>query len=79
MRLRRGTITFRAEASNERGDLQEAKGFRDGRQAQQWALELMPDVSRLTLFTSKGQARGWYERKGGVGQWIDVDPWQKSV
>jgi hypothetical protein len=70
---------YSAEASNDLGHTIEASGFRDGRQAQRWALEVMPDASKLTLRTNKGQARGWYQRQGGVGEWSDVDVWQKSV
>lgn len=70
---------YRAEALNDRGERAEARGFRNGREAQRWALAMMPDATALTLFTSKGQARGWYGREGGTGDWIDRDGWKKSV
>ncbi|MEI6418272.1 MAG: hypothetical protein WCO82_04320 [Sphingomonadales bacterium] len=74
-------VTFyRAEVSNDQGKTQEGGRFYNGAEAQHWALQVMPDASKLVLrVIPQGQTRGWYARKGGVGPWIDVDMWEKSV
>lgn len=63
---------YLAEASNDQGARVQGHGFRDGREAQRWANEMLPDASKLILRVKQGQSRGWYQRRGGVGEWQDV-------
>jgi hypothetical protein len=74
-----GEPGYRAEASNDVGQSIERDGVRNGREAQRWALEKLPDVSRLVLRNAKGQSKGHYVRPGGTGDWQDADIWAKSV
>ena len=69
---------YRAEASNDAGRQIEAGGFSDGSEAQRWAADALPDANRLVIRTPQGQTRGWYERPGGIGPWLDRDIWGKS-
>jgi hypothetical protein len=63
---------YSAEISNDHGKQLTGRGFRNGWEAQRWALEMMPDASKLVLRVRQGQSRGMYVRRGGTGEWQDL-------
>lgn len=48
-----------------------------GLEAQRWAERAMPDVVKITIYSTAGQSKGWYQREAD-GSWRDLDPWLKS-